>query len=117
MKKTMTYEGVCHYCGQVQTVIANSQEEADHIITEMCNCQGAEYEKKLKAINKNAETIAANEPEEVIDVLKHLGILAFRGSCDRATIKIGNITYKVAINEKAQVKFARTETNKQELQE
>lgn len=41
----MTYEGVCRYCGQLQTVIANSQEEADHIITETCNCQGAEYEK------------------------------------------------------------------------
>lgn len=42
------YEGVCKYCGQIQNVTAESQEEADKLATNRCYCQGATKAKNAK---------------------------------------------------------------------
>ena len=33
-----TYEGVCRYCGSIVSIMADSQEEADQLVTEKCTC-------------------------------------------------------------------------------
>lgn len=42
------YEGVCSYCGNIQRVLAMDQEDADLIITRLCDCGAAEREMQKK---------------------------------------------------------------------
>lgn len=53
MAKEKTMTGVCRYCGQVQTVVAASQEEADMLAMEGCNCEAAiRHQRRKLAVEK-----------------------------------------------------------------
>ena len=60
MAKEKTMTGVCRYCGQVQTVVASDQEEADRLAMEGCNCESAiRHQRRKEAVQK-------------IDMLRHM---------------------------------------------
>lgn len=33
-----TFEGICKGCGVIMSVMAETQQEADRMVTEMCGC-------------------------------------------------------------------------------
>lgn len=54
--ETMIYEGICKYCGQITPVLANTQKEADMLVTEECDCTGADAKKRKEAVEKKCRT-------------------------------------------------------------
>lgn len=53
MAKEKTMTGTCHYCGQVCTVVARDQEEADRLAMESCNCESAiRHQRRKLAVEK-----------------------------------------------------------------
>ena len=44
--------GVCKGCGQTMMVVATSQEQADEIATEKCDCPAGEMIRKKKDLKK-----------------------------------------------------------------
>ena len=52
-----TYEGVCRYCGSMISIMADSQEEADQLVTEKCTCEASELDRKRDCLMKNLSLI------------------------------------------------------------
>ena len=74
--------GVCRYCGQVQTVVAQDQQEADRLAVESCNCEAAiRHQRRKMAVEKieMLKTIPEEQTgfrpvsEELCMILKALG--------------------------------------------
>lgn len=111
------YEGVCKYCGQIQNVTAESQEEADKLATNRCYCQGATKAKKREAMLRNAKVISLNGDENLAALMIAAGDMILEEEIRGITIFAGNVRYKISANSDGYIKFQRTETNRQELQE
>lgn len=93
------YEGVCRFCGQVQTVQADSQEEADRIATLSCNCDKAEaYRRKedlLELINQTCGDLPRESgfeslPERQVHAIRVIGELVADGDLQKATIDVAD---------------------------
>lgn len=112
-----TYEGICKYCGEIQPIMARSQEEADMLISRTCKCNGAEEEGKRDRICVNAEKITEGLDPAITSMMATIGCFIQSGIISKATIKVENITLSVSINSNDQVKFKRKETNEKELQD
>jgi hypothetical protein len=114
--ETMIYEGICKYCGQITPVLANTQKEADMLVTEECDCTGADAKKRKEAVEKNAELIVENKDEDIINILRTAGMMILEGRINQLTLSVGEVKYKVGENSKGQIKFTRTKTKQEELQ-
>lgn len=112
-----TYEGICKYCGEIQPIMAQSQEEADMLISRVCKCRGAEEEDKRDRICANAEEITEGLDPAITSMMATIGCFIQSGVISKATIKVENITLSVSINSNDQVKFKRKETCEKELQD
>ena len=112
----MTYEGVCRYCGQIIPVWAKTQEAADRLASEECDCTGADAKKKKEAVEKNAELIVENKDEDIMNILRAAGMMILGGQINQLTLNVGEVKYKVGENSKGQIKFTRTKTKQEELQ-
>ena len=91
-----TYDGRCLYCGIVQPIMAESQEEADNLITRKCDCAGAAKQRKIDALTENILNITAEghceesnlKPIEpaAVDMLIAAGALVVHGAIDKLQI-------------------------------
>lgn len=93
------YEGVCRFCGQVQSVQADSQEEANRIATLSCNCDEAEaYRRKedlLELINQTCRDLPRESgfeslPERQVHAIRVIGELVADGDLQKATIDVAD---------------------------
>ncbi len=93
------YEGVCPFCGQVQTVQASSQEEANEIATLSCNCDEAEAYRRRKDLMTLIDSTCQDLPEDCgfvnmsvgqIKALRDLGSMVADGFIMKATIDIAD---------------------------
>lgn len=116
MKKTDMYEGVCKYCGSIESVFADSQEEADAEISKKCKCGGAAEEERMERIVVNAKSVTEEEPQ-LTDILIIGAGLILKGVLDALTLKTEGVRHKVSINGDGQIKFVRTETKSQSASE
>ncbi len=112
-----TYEGVCRYCGEVRLIFAETQEQADVLITQQCNCEGSRHAKKIERININAMSIVLDSDVDIIEFLKTAGRMILKDQATTIQLQKENIKYKASINAKGQIKFSRTENKQQELQD
>lgn len=110
-----TYEGICKYCGNVQPIMASSQEEADMLISKACSCNGAEAEDKFDRICKNAKEITEGLEPAITDAMITLGRFIQYGIIDKVTIKVQDATLTISTNAHDQIKFKRKETAEKEL--
>lgn len=116
MNKTVL-SGVCKYCGQIQNISAATQEEADKIATNRCYCPGARKAQKREAMVRNAKAINYEGTENISDLLITAGDMILNEEIQGIAIAAGNIKFKASSNKDGYIKFQRTETKKQELQE
>lgn len=93
------YEGVCRFCGQVQTVQASSQEEANEIATLSCNCDEAEAYRRREELTTLIDNTCQDLPEDCgfvnmsigqIKALRDLGSMVADGFIMKATIDIAD---------------------------
>lgn len=116
-----TYDGRCLYCGLVQPIMAESQEEADSLITKKCDCAGAAKQRKIDALAENIINITSEghceesnlKPIEpaAVDMLIAAGCISGPWSNRQAADipqKAQPIT--IAVGSKGQVKVTRKET-------
>ena len=115
--KTGIYDGVCRYCGKIERIIAESQDTADNLVTERCNCMGATIDRRLEANEKNARAISQGEPSEITDMLIRLANMILYKKISAVQISIEKTKYKIAENGKGQIEFTKTETEQTKLQE
>jgi len=54
MKKDEAIMGACRFCGQMHQTTGVTQEEADRIATQVCQCDGAKRERRLREIIRDA---------------------------------------------------------------
>lgn len=115
MERTMQmYEGVCKYCGTIQLVLAMDQIDADEKISECCQCDGAEVEKKRIQLLENLNlTIGdgcveqgfkrvSNEQETLIT---EMALAVLFGKLDKAVCQIGSTVITISTtSEKVKVK-------------
>lgn len=55
MDETTIITGACRYCGQLHQTTGVTQEEADRIATQACQCDGARKEKRIRDVIRDAK--------------------------------------------------------------
>lgn len=91
-----TYQGVCKYCGNIQPVMASTQEEADEIVSGKCDCGVAKTEEKKTKLMERINYIAAaayNEtfeslPQEQVEMLRQAGKDVLNMNCTSVTFDV-----------------------------
>lgn len=97
--KTKHMDGVCRSCGQVQSVQADSQEEANRIATLSCNCDDAEAHRRREDLMALIDSTCQDLPEDCgfvnmsigqVKTLHDLGEMIADGHIMKATIDIAD---------------------------
>lgn len=97
--KTKHMDGVCRFCGQVQTVQASSQEEANEIATLSCNCDEAEAYRRREDLKMLINSTCQDLPEDCgfanmsvgqVKALQNLGSMIADGFIMKATVDIAD---------------------------
>lgn len=99
MIKMDSFVGACRFCGQVQTIVAGRQEEADEIATLNCNCDDAEAYRRRKDLMTLIDSTCQDLPEDCgfvnmsvgqIKALRDLGGMVADGFVMKATVDIAD---------------------------
>jgi len=123
MAKGMT--GTCEFCGQTQFVSADTQAEADRLVTESCNCAGGELARKKKELKERLdELIGEQAPDygwepagtakaykaicKIAEVIAEGGIESVGIRIDKTNLKIGNKGGKIIVERSKTVKQSGT---------
>ena len=114
------YEGVCRYCGSMISIMADSQEEADQLVTEKCTCEASELDRKRDCLMKNIEDICENSQSmramerEEIDAVLLIGDQMFKADInsvqigfDHSSIRIWKAGDKIKTKRTAKVETTR----------
>ena len=92
-------EGVCKFCGQVQTVQADSKAEADRIATLNCNCDDAAAYRSREDLMALIDSTCQDLPEDCgftnmsvgqIKAMHELGDMVADGFIMKATVDIAD---------------------------
>jgi len=96
------YNGICHYCGQIRIVQAESQEDADKKSSLLCDCDSASCVRNLEDLKLRINTVTTNcegqgyEPldEDVNNEVFALSVLVLSERIEKASITLekGKIT-------------------------
>lgn len=113
-------EGKCKYCGQIKIVMAESNTEADKLVTEKCDCLGAEFGLKLEALRENIIALTARgmceeagfKPldDSTINLLVKVGEQIALGKIDKTQIAVEESTLSITRSLKGQIKVIRKTT-------
>lgn len=113
-----TFEGTCRFCGQIQPVMAESPEEADSIVTDRCNCDGAIFEKRKACLKENIAEVAGAGCEkygfnpldvEITNLLYAAGVMVMLDKMQQISVSADGTAVKISVNTKGQVKVTRKE--------
>jgi len=120
MAKVMN--GVCKYCGQIISVSADTQDVADKLATEMCNCELAKIAARTtrnigEAKRLTEELFPASEDERNVGLVQALHAIIDEiglGTFKTASLQInGKISVAIGKTAKGSIKVARTDKVKQ----
>lgn len=114
--ETKTYDGKCRGCGEIQVVIANSQREADELVTDACGCEESKHIKEYDMMMANIDEVLGKActkngfyPVDSVTIarVRELADLIWRGKIekasfeiDRTTILISNTTKGIRVSRK-----------------
>lgn len=96
-----TYEGICRYCGSARTVMAESKEEADRLITENCACETGELKRKQERLLQNIEEICTENgnmramSEEEIQAVQQIAGWIFMQTIAGITINMDHSSIRI----------------------
>ena len=113
-----TFEGICKFCGSMQPVMAESQEEANVLVSKSCTCAGAEWEEKKEKLRQVIDDVAGEGctiygmrpmSEPVADLLQEAGMQVMNGKISKVTVGVDGVNITINLSSKGQVKVKRTE--------
>ena len=113
--------GVCKGCGQTMMVVATSQEQADEIATEKCDCPAGEMIRKKKELDERlGELIGEEAPQygwdattpEIFEVIRQIGHIVSEGKIESVGIRIDKTSLRIA-NRGGKIVIERSKTVKQ----
>ena len=113
-----TFEGICKFCGSVQPIMADSQEEANELVSKGCTCTGAEREEKKEKLRQaiddvtgEGSTVYGMRPmsEQVVDLLQQAGLMVMDGKISKVAVSIEGVNITINLSSKGQTKVKRTE--------
>lgn len=111
-----TTVGRCKYCGAEQTVIAESQEDADRQVMEACDCEGVSIDRKKERlhiiVDRLAGEMAPEEGFEAVDpetylIIEGIGDAVVEGRFAAASIKVDGTVISFSRNAKGKVQANR----------
>lgn len=122
MEKNIQYlPGVCKGCGQTMMVVETSQEQADEIATEKCDCPAGEMIRKKKELDERlGELIGEEAPQygwdattpEIFETIKEIGHIEAEGKIESVGIRIDKTSLRIA-NRGGKIVIERSKTVKQ----
>ena len=113
--------GVCQGCGQTMMVVATSQEQADEIATEKCDCPAGEMIRKKKELDERlGELIGEEAPQygwdattpEIFEAIRQIGHIVSEGKIESVGIRIDKTSLRIA-NRGGKIVIERSKTVKQ----
>ena len=113
--------GVCKGCGQTMMVVATSQEQADEIATERCDCPAGEMIRKKKELDERlGELIGEEAPQygwdattpEIFEAIRQIGHIVSEGKIESVGIRIDKTSLRIA-NRGGKIVIERSKTVKQ----
>ena len=113
--------GVCKGCGQAMMVVATSQEQADEIATEKCDCPAGEMIRKKKELDERlGELIGEEAPQygwdattpEIFEAIRQIGHIVSEGKIESVGIRIDKTSLRIA-NRGGKIVIERSKTVKQ----
>ena len=113
-----TFEGICKFCGSIQPVMAESQEEANVLVSKSCTCAGAELEEKKEKLRQAIDDVAGEGctiygmrpmSEPVAGLLQDAGLMVMNGKISKITVGVDGVNITINLSAKGQVKVKRTE--------
>ena len=113
--------GVCKGCGQTMMVVATSQEQADEIATEKCDCPAGEMFRKKKELDERlGELIGEEAPQygwdattpEIFEAIRQIGHIVSEGKIESVGIRIDKTSLRIA-NRGGKIVIERSKTVKQ----
>lgn len=97
--------GVCMGCGQIKTVRADSQEDADVIATEECSCSAGELLRKERELDQRlSELIGEEAPDhgweaagsaDIYEAIRTIGHIVAEGGIESVGIRIDKTNLKI----------------------
>lgn len=118
-KKNEIHEGVCRYCGQVQQVEAATQEEADEVATEKCDCDEAKRYRHRLEFFQLIDDACARVPADggfvamtdaQIEALHTIGEMMASGTISKAAIDIADSRCIMSTKKEDGLTFKRSRT-------
>ncbi len=96
--------GTCKYCGQtrlIQTIGEISQDKADEIASQECDCTGSKVEQnrlsKINKANEWAEQRFENNPE-VLDLFREVFRSVTNNEVEKVSLKVDSWTHNVFLD-------------------
>lgn len=103
--ETKTYDGRCRGCGEVQAVIANSQNEADELVTDACGCEESKHIKEYDMMMANIDKVLGKGcikngfypvDETTVDRVRECADLIWRGRIGKVSFEIDSTTVLIS---------------------
>ena len=98
--------------------MAESQEEANVLVSKSCTCAGAEWEEKKEKLRQAIDDVAGEGctiygmrpmSEPVADLLQEAGVQVMNGKISKVTVGVDGVNITINLSSKGQVKVKRTE--------
>lgn len=115
-----TYQGKCRFCGNEQPIMAESQEDADEIVSGSCGCGAASFEQKKAKLMERIAYIAkgdyapqfAHLTEKTVRMLRAGGVDVMSGNADSITYSLADSKVRIW-TDGDKYKVSRTGTQKE----
>lgn len=110
-------KGSCRYCGRMELVEAETQEEADDIVTTQCSCEDATKQRRRSEVRgaiwdvctaPKEDTGMEPMPDERIGVVQDIGELVYIGKIGKATLEICGCNIRLQKNTNDRLEIHRT---------
>lgn len=102
---TQNFIGRCRNCGREQSTITSSQEAADRMVTESCDCRGGDVPEKKILMHRQLKTLCGEEAPEygfdavdpnTYDRIVEIADLVVEGKIQTATFKVDGTTISMS---------------------
>lgn len=104
--------GHCEYCGTEMAVLAKTQEEANELAAEKCDCAGVRIARKKEKMAEKLDSLIGTGCEEagfspveraIHDAIETIGFMIIEGLLQQAAFKVDGTTITMKAGEKTKV--------------
>lgn len=107
------FTGKCEYCGMEMSVMADSQKQANEIVSAECGCGASRIEEKKRMLMIHLKELCGSKCErlgfrpvddETLKLIERVGCMVVDGHLQNATIKVDGTVVDIKGGQKIKVK-------------